>query len=207
MRNDPASPTGARECVPIPRVAVPPRVKISRFPCSRIIHMNKTHRKQSISWFANLITFVLISVLAIATVATPAWAVSYNNRAIYDEDFSHRDLREDSFDHATLRDSDFSYSNLQGVRFFSANLSGVNFEGADLRNADLESTRLTRANLNNAVLEGAFMTNSLLQGATITGADFTNVLLSPTTEKMLCKIASGTNPTTGRDTKDTLFCP
>ena len=169
--------------------------------------MNTVDNKQSIFWVTNLIIFVLIGVLSIATLATPAWAVSYNNRAIYDEDFSHQDFRADSFDHATLRDSDFSYSNLQGVRFFSANLSGVNFEGADLRNADLESTRLTRANLTNALLEGAFMTNTLLEGATITGADFTNVLLSPTTEKMLCKMASGTNPTTGRDTKDTLFCP
>lgn len=171
------------------------------------INMNAINNKQSVFWLANLIIYVLIGVLAIATLATPAWAVSYNNRAIYDEDFSHRDMRADSFDHATLRDSDFSYSNLQGVRFFSANLSGVNFEGADLRNADLESTRLTRANLTNALLGGAFMTNTLLEGADITGADFTNALLSPTTEKVLCKMASGTNPTTGENTKDTLFCP
>ena len=168
--------------------------------------MNTVKNKQSVFWLANLFLFFVICVLAIATVATPAWAVSYNNRAIYDEDFSHQDFTNDSFDHATLRDSDFSYSNLQGVRFFSANLSGVNFEGADLRNADLESTRLTRANLTNALLEGAFMTNTLVEGATITGADFTNALLSPTTERMLCKMASGTNPTTGRKTKDTLFC-
>ena len=43
--------------------------------------------------------------------------------------------------------------------------------------------------------------------ATITGADFTDALLSPTTERKLCEVASGTNPTTGNNTKDTLYCP
>jgi uncharacterized protein YjbI with pentapeptide repeats len=148
----------------------------------------------------------LLTVFSILTFAMPAWALNYNNRALTDSDFSHQDLTDSSFDHANLRGSDFSYSDLRGVRFFSANLAGVNFEGADLRNADLESTRMTRANLTNTVLEGAFMTNALLQGATIDGADFTNVLFRPDTEKMLCEIATGTNPTTGRNTKDTLFC-
>ena len=91
--------------------------------------------------------------------------------------------------------------------FFAANLESVNLEGANLSYADLESARLTYSNLTNAILLGAFLTNAKLGGATIDGADFTEALLTPLEEERLCKIAKGTNPVTGRKTKETLFCP
>jgi uncharacterized protein YjbI with pentapeptide repeats len=137
---------------------------------------------------------------------TPAAAISYNNRALNDHDFSGQDLRDASFDHSNLRGSDLSYANLSGVRFFASNLSIVNFEGANLTNADLESCRLTGSNFTNAILEGAFVVNTLFRGATIDGADFTDALLRSDTQKMLCEIAQGTNPTTGRNTRETLLC-
>ena len=149
----------------------------------------------------------LIAVMVFGSWIAPAFAIDYNKQTLTGKDFSNQDLTDASFDHSNLRNSDFSGSNVQGVRFFGASLAGVNFEGADMRYADLESTRMTRANLKNALLEGAYMTNTMLEGANIEGADFTDALLRPLTEEMLCKIATGTNPTTGRNTKDTLLCP
>ncbi|MCZ8159498.1 MAG: pentapeptide repeat-containing protein, partial [Microcystis sp. LE19-196.1B] len=55
--------------------------------------------------------------------------------------------------------------------------------------------------------EGAFATNILIKGAIIDGADFTDAIIRSDVEKYLCEIATGTNPITGRNTRDTLFCP
>lgn len=155
----------------------------------------------------SLVAFVLFILLTFHTLVVPAWAVSYNNRSLMDTDLSGQDLRDSSFDHANLRGSNLSHTNAIGVRFFAANLESVNFEGANLTNADLESARLTRTNFTNAVLEGAFATNAKFDGATIDGADFTDVLLRRDQETKLCAIAKGINPTTGRNTRDTLYCP
>ena len=155
-----------------------------------------------------LLLLTLIATLFFGNPILPVMAVDYNRANLVGVDFSGQDLRKEAlFDHANLRDSNFSNANVQGVRFFSANLDSANFEGADLRYADLEVARLTKVNFTNAILEGSFATNILVQGAIIDGADFTDVLLDPKTEKYLCTIATGTNPITGRNTKDTLYCP
>lgn len=46
-----------------------------------------------------------------------------------------------------------------------------------------------------------------LQGAKITGTDWTDVVMGKYMQKQLCGIADGTNPVTGVDTKESLFCP
>jgi uncharacterized protein YjbI with pentapeptide repeats len=165
--------------------------------------MKKTKKLMALQ----IISVLLFTCLTFSTFTLPSWAVSYSNRSLPDSDFSGQDIREDIFDHTNLRGSNFSQVNAQGVRFFSSNLESANFAGADLTNADFESARLTRANLTNAILVGAFATNTKFGEAIIDGADFTDVLLRPDTQKLLCEIAQGTNPITKRNTRDTLLCP
>jgi hypothetical protein len=57
------------------------------------------------------------------------------------------------------------------------------------------------------VLENAFAFNTKFNNVQIAGADFTNVPFRGDVLKTLCASASGTNPVTGRATKDTLECP
>ncbi len=165
--------------------------------------------RKSYGIWASILSFlfwVSVSITASFYSMPNAFALEYNKEILINADFSKRDLTDSSFTKANLRYSNFSYSNLRGVSFFAANLESVNLEGADLTNATLDSARLIKANLTNAVLEGAFAANAKFDGAIIDGADFTDMLLRRDEQNKLCKIAKGTNPTTGRNTRDTLFC-
>ncbi len=111
------------------------------------------------------------------------------------------DLSNTDLSAADLRGADLSGSDLT-----STNLSGTNLNGADLRNAKLENANLSGANLRHANLGGAS-----LQGAQLThlisieGADFTDVSgLSDEAYEYLNSIASGSHPSTYRQTAQTL---
>jgi uncharacterized protein YjbI with pentapeptide repeats len=66
---------------------------------------------------------------------------------------------------------------------------------------------LTGTDLRTAVLADAFAFNTKFNAVLIDGADFTNVPLRADALKALCSAAQGTNPVTGRNTRDTLGCP
>lgn len=156
----------------------------------------------------SLVIFMAIAIapLSIATVP-PALALDFNKESLIGVDFSGRVLTDATFTKANLRHSNLSHTDLRGVSLFGANLEFANLEGANLSNATLDTARLTKANLTNAILEGAFAFNARFDGAKIDGADFTDVLLRQDVQKKLCQVAQGTNPVTGRTTRDTLYCP
>jgi len=66
---------------------------------------------------------------------------------------------------------------------------------------------LEGTDLRDAVLEDAFAFNTKFDHVAIDGSDFTNVPVRADVLKKLCASATGTNPVTGRVTRDTLDCP
>eukprot|EP00242_Pyramimonas_sp_CCMP2087_P005573 CAMPEP_0198212614 /NCGR_PEP_ID=MMETSP1445-20131203/26825_1 /TAXON_ID=36898 /ORGANISM="Pyramimonas sp., Strain CCMP2087" /LENGTH=200 /DNA_ID=CAMNT_0043887109 /DNA_START=293 /DNA_END=895 /DNA_ORIENTATION=- len=121
---------------------------------------------------------------------------------------------------------DFTNEDLTGAIFAEAGLKGANFAGSDLRAAAFSRSVMYKANLSNCdmtdtmldyvVLRGADMRGSIFRNANfirsdlgetdVTDADFTEAIIDKYQLKYLCSVASGKNPATDVDTRESLGC-
>jgi uncharacterized protein YjbI with pentapeptide repeats len=85
-------------------------------------------------------------------------------------------------------------------------LQGVNLHGVDFSNGIAYLAKFRNADLSEAVFTDAMMLRSTFDDVDITGADFTNAVLDGPQVKKLCAKASGINPKTGVDTRESLGC-
>ena len=71
---------------------------------------------------------------------------------------------------------------------------------------DYGKQSLLGTDLTNTNLEDSFAYSTQFENVKIQGADFTNVYLPKDVLREFCKDASGTNPFTNRETRETLEC-
>ena len=153
-----------------------------------------------------LLAFLVAAFFFLVPFQSASAAMDYAKQVLIESDFSNRDLRGVTFNLTNLLKANLSGSDLEGASLFGAKLQEADLSNTNLRDATLDSAILEGTNLSNSVLEDAFAFNTRFQDVNISGADFTNVLMREDVINSLCLVADGTNPITGRDTRDSLGC-
>ena len=148
----------------------------------------------------------LLALTALMPVPPALAAMDYAKQVLIGADFHGADLRGVTFSLTNLREANFAGADLRNASLFGAKLQDADFTGADLRDATLDSAVFEGTDLRNARLDDAFAFNTRFLNVRIDGADFTNVPLRGDALKRLCALATGTNPSSGRATRDTLGC-
>lgn len=155
-----------------------------------------------------VILYVLITVMPLPALAASSGAIrAFDDLKVSTKDYSGQKLVQKEFGDAKLTGANFSKADLRGAVFNGAILTQANLQGADLSDGIAYLSDFGQADLTNAVLNGAMLLKSNFRGATVTGADFSAALLDREQVLLLCQSASGSNPVTKVETRESLGCP
>lgn len=157
-----------------------------------------------------VISFILS--LGIILIPVPVQAASSSSvtqsilNKVEGEDFSGKNLIRAEFTNRVFKNTNFSKADLRGALFNGVFLDGANLSEIDFSSGISYVSRFKNVSLVNAILANANMLQSTFDRVDVTGADFSDALLDRQQVKNLCVNASGTNPKTGVDTRESLGC-
>lgn len=160
-------------------------------------------------FFLGLIVFCFV---VLAALPSPSLAASSAAIRAFDDvqantkNYAEQDLAKAEFANVRLENANFSGANLRGAVFNGSVLKNANLHSVDFSDGIAYLSDLSGVDLTDAVLTSSMMLKSSFKGAKVDGADFSFALLDRDQVAELCKTASGVNPVTGADTRESLGC-